>query len=71
MFSKNFEKEIIVEGMHCGHCAKKVEDTLSKINGIKKVVADFNSGKVKIVSKTEIDSEALVTAVESLGYKIK
>ncbi len=71
MFSKNFEKEIIVEGMHCGHCSKRVEDTLSKINGVKKVVADFNSAKVKITSKTELDNSILNTAVESLGYKIK
>lgn len=71
MFGKKFEKEILVKGMKCGHCAKKVEDTLSKINSVKKVIADFNSGKVKIISKAEIENTTLNTAVESLGYIIE
>ncbi len=71
MFNKNFEKEITIEGMHCMHCAKKVEDTLSKIKGVKKVSVELSSGKVKILSKDEINNELLKAAVETLGYSIK
>ena len=71
MFSKNFENELIIEGMHCQHCAKKVEETLSKIKGVKKVLVDFETGKTKIVSKVELDNSVVKTAVENLGYSIK
>lgn len=71
MFGKSFEKEIIVEGMHCMHCAKKVEDTLAKIKGVKKVSVELESGKVKILSKVEIDSDLVTKSIDSLGYTIK
>lgn len=71
MFSKNFEKDIVVEGMHCMHCAKKVEDNLSKIKGVKKVSVELETGKVKIVSKTELDDKTISTVIDNLGYAVK
>ena len=71
MFSKKLEYELIIEGMHCQHCAKKVEESLSKIKGVKKVLVDVETGKTIILSKTEVDNSAIKTAVENLGYSIK
>ena len=69
--SKSFEKEITVEGMHCGHCAKRVEEGLAKIKGVKKVTVDLESKKVKILSKVELDNQVILTTVENLGYVAK
>lgn len=71
MFNKNYEKQIVVEGMHCMHCAKKVEESLKKIKGVKKVQVDVETGKVEILSKTEIDNALINSAIEDLGYKVK
>lgn len=70
MFGKSFEKEIKVEGMHCMHCAGKVEKALLGIKGIKSVKVNVASGNVKITSKNEIDNEVLLTTIENLGYKM-
>ena len=68
---KSFEKQFVVEGMHCMHCAKKVEDVLKKIKGVKKVTVDLDSGKVTMISKNEIDAAVINSAIEQLGYKVK
>ncbi len=68
---KNYQKQIVVEGMHCMHCAKKVEDSLKKIKGVKKVDVELETGKVVITSKAEIDDASINLAIENLGYKVK
>lgn len=68
---KNYQKQIVVEGMHCMHCAKKVEDSLKKLKGVKKVDVELETGKVVITSKAEIDDASINLAIENLGYKVK
>ena len=68
---KSLEKEITVEGMHCEHCAKRVEEGLKKIKGVKKVLVELETGKVKILSKNEIDNAQIANIIETLGYNIK
>ena len=71
MLVKNFEKEIVVVGMHCMNCAKRVEEALKKIKGVKKVLVELESGKVKILSKSEIDATLINNTIENLGYSVK
>ena len=71
MLGKNYEKEIIVVGMHCNNCAKHVEEALKKIKGVKKVLVELESGKVKILSKTEIDDTQINNTIDTLGYSVK
>ena len=71
MFNHNFEKEIVVTGMHCMHCAKKVEDALKKIKGVKKVTVTLDGGKVKILAKTQLDDALLAATIQDLGYTVQ
>lgn len=70
MFGKKIKQTINVEGMHCGHCAAKVESAISAIEGVKSVKADFNDGTVEIVSSSEINPSLIASAVESAGFKV-
>lgn len=71
MFGKTYNKEFTVEGMHCMHCAKKVEDALKKIKGVKKVNVDLQSKTVTVTSKTEVDGSLVTSAIQDLGYSVK
>ncbi len=71
MLVKNFEKEIVVVGMHCMNCAKHVEEALKKIKGVKKVFVELESGKVKILSKNAIDETLINSTIENLSYTVK
>ena len=70
MFSKKTKKEIIIEGMMCEHCSKKVEDRLSKEEGISKVKVNLNKKCATIILDKEIDNDKLKSIIEELNYKV-
>ena len=44
---------VLVEGMHCGHCAARVEKALSALSGVKGAKVDLASKKATIKYKGE------------------
>ena len=62
---------IFVNGMTCGHCINSVTEELSKINGVKKVEVDLDSGKVDIDSNEEISKVKIEEAIKEAGYELK
>lgn len=71
MFKKN-KIEIIVEGMHCDHCANKVEQALLTDNNIKKVKVNLEKKKVTIEYKDkEINLENIENVINELGFIYK
>lgn len=69
--STNIIKVIEIEGMSCGHCAKKVETGLKDIKGVKLVVVDLEAKKATVTMKQEISDGVLKNAIEELGYEVK
>lgn len=69
MFSKN-KKTISIEGMHCEHCAKKVENTLSSIEGVNKVKVNLSKKEAIIISKSIIDDQTIKDSFKDLDFTI-
>jgi Copper chaperone len=67
--SETIEKTIKVEGMTCGSCAKSVERSVKKVNGIIEVKADYKSGTCKIKAKKDVNMEEVFKAIEKAGFK--
>ena len=63
-------KIFIVEGMSCKNCKAHVENGIKAIAGIDDVVADFQTGQVK-VKGSGIDANLIRAAVEKAGYRFK
>src|SRR6056300_892313 len=61
--------ELDIEGMTCTACARRVEKTLNKVDGVTAYV-DFASEKAHLQFLGEIELEVLKQAVETAGYKI-
>ena len=68
---KTIIKVIIVNGMHCEHCQKRVEDALSNLREIKSVAINLENKKVIIVLKKEIEDEKIRQTIENLGYSVE
>ena len=64
------ELELNVEGMHCGGCENRVKAAIREIKGVKNVEANYQTGKVKIVSKKDIDLEEVKSVIERLDFKV-
>lgn len=62
------KKIIQVTGMHCGHCAKAVEEAIGAIDGISKVKADHEKNLVTASMKSDIDDKLIIEAIEKAGF---
>jgi copper chaperone CopZ len=67
--SETIEKTIKVDGMECGSCAKSIERSVKKVNGIIEVKADYKSGTCKIKAKKDVNMEEVFKAIEKAGFK--
>ncbi len=64
------EKIMIIEGMSCKHCAKRVEEAINSIPGaVCRVELKNNRARVKL--KEEISDSKLTEAVEAAGYIVR
>ena len=70
MFRSKITKTIFIEGMSCGHCSKRVEEALKTIKGVKSVSISLEDKKAEITLKTEVNNEALKSAIEDIGFQI-
>ena len=70
MFKK--KKMILeVEGMHCQNCKKKVIETLSKLEEVKKVKEDLEKKQVIIYPTKEIPGSDLANIIKGIGFELK
>lgn len=61
---------INVVGMTCQHCVISVTEELFKIQGVQKVKVELDSGKVEIISDSEIAQDKISEAIKEAGYEI-
>jgi copper chaperone len=62
---------ISVVGMTCQHCVNSVTEELTKLEGIKKVIVDLESGEVDIIADREIMQNDISSAIKEAGYELK
>ncbi|MDO4380677.1 MAG: heavy metal translocating P-type ATPase [Clostridia bacterium] len=65
----DMKKIIEIEGMHCAHCAKAVEDELLAVNGVKKAKADAEKKNAVVSLAEDVSDDELFKAVEKAGFK--
>ena len=49
----NMKKVYKLEGLNCAHCAAKIEEKVSKLEGVKSVVINFMTTKMTLESVDE------------------
>lgn len=60
---------IHVEGMMCGMCESHVNDAVRKSFPVKKVTSSRSKRETVVISETELDEEALRSAISATGYE--
>ena len=64
------ETNLIVNGMMCGGCENRVKNAIKNIEGVENVTADYNTGKVIVISNNEVSEEIIKEALEDIGYEV-
>ena len=60
-----------IGGMSCGHCQKRVQDTLMNIDGVSKAVVSLeNKEAVVEYDDLKTSADALKKAVADAGYEV-
>lgn len=66
------KKLIEIEGIHCEHCKKKVEDTLYSIPEIEEATVNLDKKNAKITLNEEVDDILIANLINNAGhYKVK
>ena len=60
-----------ITGMTCDHCANTVEKALSGVLGVVSATVSYADGLASITAQSEINTNALVRAVNDIGYAAK
>lgn len=60
-----------LEPLSCPSCIKKIESTLSKLNGVQEAKVLFNSNKARVLFDAKIiQADELQNTIVQLGYPV-
>ena len=62
--------ELKVNGMVCEGCENRVKNALSTIDGVEKVEASHDSGKVVVTVSKEIEKSVLAEKIDDIGFEV-
>ena len=65
------KKKYKIEGLDCANCAAKIEEAISKLDGVNSVRVSFLSEKVKFDLVDDIDLENLIEKSNEIADKIE
>ena len=66
-------KEIVlkVEGMMCEGCENRIQNAVSTIEGVEKVVANHKTGIVTITANENANQDAIIEKIDDIGFEVK
>lgn len=65
----DLSKEYTIKGMNCSHCQAAVEETISSVSGVEKVVVNLTTGIARVEGTH--DSDDVVSAVRKAGFDVE
>jgi copper ion binding protein len=68
---KNMIKEILISGMTCGHCVKRVENALFEVDGVHSVAVSLEDKKATIDADDKIEDQLIKDAIDDIGYTVE
>lgn len=65
------KKEILITGMTCGHCVKRVENALLELDGIHSAVVSLDEKRATIEADDKIEDQLIKDAIVDVGYIVE
>lgn len=65
------KKKYKFEGLKCANCAAKIEESISKLDGVENVRVSYLAEKVKFDLADDIDLENLIAKSNEIADKIE
>lgn len=65
------KKKFEFEGLKCANCANKIEEAISKMDGVEKVRVSHLAEKVKFELADDVDLDKLIEKANEIADKIE
>ena len=65
------KKIVYIDGMCCGHCAKRVENALSAVTNVVSADVKLKKNLAVIRSREEVSDEEITKVVTEAGYTVQ
>ena len=64
------KQEFDITGMHCAACVKRVENVVSKVDGVESVKVNLltRKGSVEYKDGATVDSQQIIDAITNIGF---
>ena len=65
------KQEFDITGMHCAVCVKRVENVVSKIDGVESVKVNLltRKGSVEYKDGSNVESQQVIDAITNIGFR--
>ena len=61
-----------VEGMHCGRCARRIEDVVGDLRGVVSADVDFDQTRASVVYQpNHVTVAQIIRAIEDAGFQAR
>lgn len=64
-----YKKIFQVDGMHCEHCKRRVEEAVNDISGVAGIV-NLKKGELTISYEVDVEDEVIMAKLEQRGYSV-
>ncbi len=64
------KKELIIEGMSCGHCSSRVKNTLEGFDGVSNVHVDLSNKSATFEMVNEISDNEFKNVISDIGFEV-
>lgn len=64
------KSHFIIEGMHCGSCANRVEKAIRQLPGVSSATVSLETAQVEVdYDSTKVDAASIQKQIVAAGYK--
>ena len=63
-----YQTTVKIDGMMCSMCESHINDVVRRTCAVKKVTSSHGKGETVIMSESELDKDALKSAIDATGY---
>lgn len=65
------KKKILISGMTCGHCVKRVENALLSVEGVVSAVVSLEDKSASIETNRDIEDQLIKEVIDDAGYDVE
>lgn len=65
------KKKILITGMTCGHCVKRVENALLSVEGVVSALVSLEDKSASIETNHEIEDQHIREVIDDAGYDVE